>query len=75
MKSPHRKPYIEILPAALLSQRQTWQETARSLPAGAYFLVTDPKNEPQTQLMLELAQSFREQGRWVTVWPNKCESG
>ena len=41
MKSYYPKPYLEILPAALLSQRATWQAAARSLPAGTCLLIAD----------------------------------
>jgi len=70
MRRTHRptKKYIEIFPAALLPQRAAWQGVARSLPAGACLLVTNPENQQQTQFMLELARSFRVKGWQVTIW-------
>ena len=68
MKKTTYKPYIEIMPAALLSQRKAWQKIARSLPASACLLVTNPNDTQQAQFMHSLAQSFREKGRQVIVW-------
>jgi len=68
MQAHYQKPFIEILPAALLSQRQAWQEKARTLPAGTCLLVVDRHKSGQTQFMQMLAQSFREKGRQVVLW-------
>ena len=68
MKSCYSKSYLEILPAALLSQRQTWQEAVQSLPAGACLLITDLHHSRQTELMQILACSFRRKGRPAIVW-------
>jgi hypothetical protein len=63
------KHHIEILPAAMLPQRGAWQNLVRSLPTGACLLVTNPENQKQTRLMLELTRCFREKGRQVVIWP------
>lgn len=68
MKLSARSSYIEILPAAYLRQRKTWQSTARSLPVGAYLLVTNPNDLQQTRLMQTLARYFRDKGRQVFLW-------
>jgi hypothetical protein len=60
--------HLELLPAALLSQRQQWRQAAEALPNGAYLLVTDPGNATQTQLIMELARAFRQKGHSVVVW-------
>jgi hypothetical protein len=68
MKKEAHKHYIEILPAACMSQRGAWQELARSLPVGACLLVTNLNDRGQTRLMQTLAQAFRRKGRRVVVW-------
>jgi hypothetical protein len=68
METCYGKSHIEILPAALLSQRPAWKEIGQSLPAGACLLVTDAHHPQQIELMQMLAQSFREKGRRVVLW-------
>lgn len=68
MKTESYKHYIEIFPAALLSQRQAWKTIAQALPAGACLLVTNPNNKEQTKLMQTVTQSFRQQGKQVFFW-------
>lgn len=68
MKTEAYKHYIEILPAALLSQRGTWQQAARSLPVGACLLITNPKDKEQTELMRALVHPFHEKGKRVFIW-------
>ena len=68
MQSHYQKPYIEILPAALLSQRQVWQKKAETLPAGTCLLVVDRHQTGQSKFMQILAQSFREKGWQVVLW-------
>ncbi|MBN1218752.1 MAG: hypothetical protein JXM69_07485 [Anaerolineae bacterium] len=68
MPAPYRKPYLEILPAALLPHRQIWRKKAESLPAGTCLLVTDAHHTPQAKFMQSLAQSFLEKGRRVVLW-------
>lgn len=69
MKPRTYKHHIEILPAALLSQQQAWQEAAQALPTGACLLITDPNNREQGKLMEMLTHSFRDRGKRVVVWP------
>lgn len=64
-----RKHYLEILPAAWLSKRRSWQAIAENLPKGGCLLVTDPDNPKQAQLFQTLTQSFKAQGRQVVLWP------
>ncbi len=71
MKKRDYKHHIEILPAALLSQRRAWQGKARCLPVGACLLITDPKNKEQTALMQSLTRSFRKKGKQVFLWAVK----
>lgn len=71
MRTEPYKHYIEIMPAALLSQRRAWQEKANSLPVGACLLITNSKDKQQTELMQTLSQSFREKGRLVVIWVAK----
>ena len=68
MKKRGYKHYIEIMPAAYLLKRKTWQKTARSLPNGAYLLVTSPNNINLTKLMRTLTRSLRAKGRRVMIW-------
>jgi hypothetical protein len=69
------KHHIEILPAALLLQRGTWQSVARSLPIGACLLVTNPQNPKQAKFMLDLTRCLREKGRQVVIWPMERKGG
>jgi hypothetical protein len=69
MKKTSYKHYIEILPAAYLSQRRTWQPVAQSLPVGGCLLVTNPENKTQTRMMQTVIQAFRKRGKLVRVWP------
>jgi len=59
------KHHIEIFPAALLAQRELWQQAAHSLPAGTYLLVT---GEQPLQAMRTITQSLRQRGREVIIW-------
>ena len=68
MKTEAYKHYIEILPAALLSQRRARQPITRNLPAGSCLLITNPNNKEQTKLMQTVTQSFRQQGKQVFFW-------
>ena len=68
MKRETPKHYIEILPAACLPQRDTWQKLARSLPVGACLLVANRNDKGQSRLMRALAGDFRRKGRRVVVW-------
>lgn len=68
MQADYRKPYIEILPAALLLQRPVWQKKAATLPSGTCLLVADRRQADQTNLMQVLAQSFRKKGWQVVIW-------
>lgn len=68
MEAHHPKSHIEILPAALLYQRQAWQQKAEALPAGTCLLVADRCKSEQMQFMQILAQLFREKGRQVILW-------
>lgn len=69
MEGHHPKSHIEILPAAMLSQRQAWQQKAEALPAGTCLLVADRCKSEQMQFIMQiLAQSFREKGRQVVLW-------
>lgn len=68
MKTRKYKSYLEILPAAFLSQRHAWQGLASSLPSGACLLVADPNNREMAGVIRTLAQFFREKGRRVVIW-------
>ncbi len=60
-----KKHYIEIIPAALLPQQNSWAEMAQALPPGAYLLIA---NEELSYFMQKLARLLSQQGRVVKVW-------
>jgi len=64
---PTRK-FIEIFPAALLSQRETWEGATHLLPTNTCLLVTDTKTKKQTEIMRLVARSFRNAGWQVLIW-------
>lgn len=69
------KKVIQLFPAAMLSQRKTWQNAIPLLPTKTCLLVTDAKSQKQTQLMRNVAQTFRDQGWQVLIWmPPKTPS-
>lgn len=74
MKTEPYKHYIEIFPAALLSQRWTWEKMTYGLPARACLLITNPKDKAQTKFMDKLTQLFRQKGRSVIVWKVEPQS-
>jgi len=67
---------VQIFPAALLSHRKIWESAAHLLPAHTCLLVTDTKNEKQTQIMRHLARSFQHKGWQVLIWmpPTKAKT-
>jgi len=68
MKRNENKRYLEIMPAACLSQRKRWRQAAKALPVGGCLLVTDPRTPGQTELFQALIRCFRQKGRPVMVW-------
>jgi hypothetical protein len=68
MKSQPSKLYLEILPAAMLSQRRAWQGVARNLPLGGYLIVVDTKNQFQADLARRITRTLKQKGRQVVIW-------
>jgi hypothetical protein len=64
---PARYQPRELLPAALLPYRKTWQPLIQSLPTNAYLIVTNLDNHPQNASMLRLVHQLRRQGESVYV--------
>lgn len=64
---PNRKT-VQLFPATLLGQQQSWASTIPLLPANTCLLVTDTKTQKQTALMRQIAQSFRDEGWQVLIW-------
>jgi hypothetical protein len=60
--------FIEIFPAALLSQRGAWEKAAHLLPPNTCLLVTDTKTQKQVEVMRMVARSFRNAGWQVLIW-------
>jgi hypothetical protein len=71
MSERHRIPYptkpIEIMPAALLSQKDTWHPIIQALPANTCLLVSNLNHPRQNALIFRLSQSFRRKGTQVFV--------
>ena len=59
------KNYIEIMPAALLSRRKSWEGVARGMPRAGCLLVTNLHNQ---QVMRQISQALKEKGRQVVIW-------
>ena len=68
MKRNKSKHYLEIMPAACLSQRKRWRQAAQALPVGGCLLVTNPHTPGQAKLFQALILCFRQKGRPVIVW-------
>jgi hypothetical protein len=68
MKARTAKHYLEIMPAACLSQRSHWRQAAQSLPYGGCLLVTDSRKPKQARLFQALIPYLRQKGRSVLVW-------
>jgi hypothetical protein len=69
------KKAIQLFPAAMLLQPRAWEGAVPLLPPNTCLLVTDTKTQKQTQLMRQIAQSFRDDGWQVLIWmpPNKVK--
>ena len=71
----HKKA-VQIFPAALLSQRKTWESAVPLLTSNTCLLVTNTKTQKQTEIMRRIAQSFRDDGWQVLIWlpPTKVKN-
>ena len=56
---------IVIVPASMLTLKDTLQELVNSLPQGAVFLCHAEENTRQRKLLERVEETFREQGHTV----------
>jgi len=56
---------IVIVPASILTLKDTLQELVHSLPQGAVFLCHAAENTRQRKLLERVEETFREQGHTV----------
>ncbi len=68
MKPDHPINQAVIFSGAMWSQRQIWKRMMQVLPQNSCLLVIDPQNVQQTQVMRQVAQSFRNKGQAVFIW-------
>lgn len=72
---PITQKVVQLFPAALLPDQEMWENAIPLLPAKTCLLVTNAKTHKQTQLMRNVAQTFRNQGWQVLIWmPPKSPS-
>jgi hypothetical protein len=58
---------IALVPASLLPQKAAYQALANRLPPGELLVVLPPAQTKQQQAFRAVAESWRQQGRHVTV--------
>jgi hypothetical protein len=68
MRRKAYKHHIEILPAALLSQRKPWQAISGDLPERAWLLVLPKHSSRIHQTILALARALEEKGKRVILF-------
>jgi hypothetical protein len=69
------KKVVQLFPATLLRDQKPWGNAIPLLPTKTCLLVTNAKTQKQTQLMRNVAQTFRNQGWQVLIWmPPKSPS-
>jgi hypothetical protein len=67
MKMRTSKHYVEIFPAALLSQRRVWQTLSDNLPEGAWLLILRKEKNEVGQVIIDLAKALEQQGKRVIL--------
>ena len=63
MKLRTSKHYVEIFPAALLSQRRVWQTLSDNLLKGAWLLILPKEKNEIGQVVIDLAKALEQQSK------------
>ena len=75
MHKRENKHYLELMPAAMLSSRRSWQGVANRMPPGGCLIVVNTKNPFQADLARRVTQTLKQKGKQVVVWLAESAGG